>query len=140
MTADELFQKITQAVAGLEFQSESQYGAEAWRPGRRRDDLRNDPDEFAEFVGLDEDAGPFEFNHVGGFSGFMGRCCDDDPDSFDAAAIEDAHRMSALVELMEGNLEQLKELGAGEDAITCYGCGRHESGELMGFTTTVVET
>lgn len=140
MTADELFQGITKAVEGLKFYSESQSGAQAWRPGRSWNDLRIGAAEFAEIIGLDEAAGPFEWSYVGGFSGFMGHRCDDDSNFFDQARIENAHRMTALVQLMENNLEQLKVFRSGEATITCIAFGRHESGELLGFTTTLVET
>jgi hypothetical protein len=127
MTADELFQRLGEGVAGLQFDSESTYGATGWRPGLNAEDLRMTSDEFAEFIGLPESAAPFDFDHSG-FSGFMGHRCEDDD------------RMTALVDLMEAHLEQLRVFRSGEATITCYAYGRHESGELLGFTTTLVET
>jgi hypothetical protein len=125
MTVDELYEKIREAVEGLKFYSESVYGARAWRPGKRADDLRMTSDEFAKFIGVEADK-PYEFDHSG-FSGFMGRHCDDE-------------RIAALVALMDANLEQLRVFRAGAGTLTCYVYGRHRGGEVLGFMTTLAET
>jgi hypothetical protein len=147
MHPDELFAAIADAVRDVLFHSESSYPALPYRPGLVTEGWPLDSLEFAEAVGLDEER-PMDSKPFGEFIDWR---LDENPEFFDATEIENARRVRKLAKLLRDNLYNVRvfRLGSpsGDDSsedvrgtIECFAVGRHDSGEVLGFRTTIVET
>jgi hypothetical protein len=143
MTSDELVQTMAAALEGVRFVgespddgviSESSHAGETYRPGLFTRDWPYSSGQVAKLPGLDEDV-PVESEP---FSDFVNGQSSFGEHLRDASGEE---RLMELEKLLKDHLYAPRafRIGDGVTRLDCYVLGYHESGEILGFKTSILE-
>jgi hypothetical protein len=146
MTADDLLQSIAGALEGVRFKgespydgviAESSYAGEPYRPRLFTRDWPYSSAQLAELLALPEDV-PVE---VEPFDALIAGQADVDEAACSEETLENVRRMDALWKLLRGHLYAPRafRVGDGVTRLDCYVLGYHESGEIVGFKTSLLE-
>lgn len=141
MSALELAETLSKELEKTRFPSVSEPAAMTlWRAPRTTNDWPMTSFQFAELIGADPEE---DWLTAKPFGEFMSPVTDDEDDDAAPEELENARRLIALSELMIAQLYSVRVYRRVTDKserpfkVECFAVGRHDSGEVIGFHTTM---
>ncbi len=140
MSPAELMEQLSKQLEKTQFPGVSGPAAMTlWRAPRTTNDWPMTSFQFSELIGADAEEDWLTAKPIGEF---MGPVTDGDEDAA-PEALENARRLIALSELMIAQLYSVRVYRRVTDKserpfkVECFAVGRHDSGEVIGFHTTM---